>query len=424
MNLHRLVRSSAWLFMDRFFRIGVGFLVGVIIARHYGPAAYGQLAYVVATASLLGSFANVGLDEIAPRDLAAQDRGVTSLDVQKTAIILRLCAETIAYSLLLAFMAATQGFTTVFWLSAIYGGYFLLQSTDILEYRLRVDGEYGPIAKLRSSASLLSAGAKLAAVYYDLPLNYIAMAMLTEYALATAWYARLAHRRHWWSDARFNIGYAKNVLSRSGFLILTGFLAALQVRIDSLMIEHILGWEPLGQYSAALKIMELFDTGAIVLSIVLVPEFARKTGTQLTTLARRAYLAGLLIYLLSIPVMFLVWQLFPLVYGPSYQAGQAIMPYLFIRPLFILMGFLRTGLAVAEGRYAALPLYALCGCMLSALLGWIWIPLHGLTGAAIASMASLMVSNLAVDLLLYRRHLRWIVTCPMEIPGLLKRCRP
>lgn len=100
------------------------------------------------------------------------------------------------------------------------------------------------------------------------------------------------------------------------------------------------------------------------------------------------------------------------------------MPYLFIRPLFILMGFLRTGLAVAEGRYAALPLYALCGCMLSALLGWIWIPLHGLTGAAIASMASLLVSNLAVDLLLYRRHLRWIVTCPMEIPGLLKRCRP
>jgi hypothetical protein len=39
-------------------------------------------------------------------------------------------------------------------------------------------------------------------------------------------------------------------------------------------------------------------------------------------------------------------------------------------------------------------------------------------------MASLLVSNLAVDLLLYRRHLRWIVTCPMEIPGLIKRCKP
>lgn len=424
MKLHRLVRSSAWLFMDRFFRIGVGFLVGVVIARHYGPAAYGQLAYVVATASLLGSFANVGLDEIAPRDLAAQDLGVASPDVQKTAIILRLCAETIAYTLLLAFMAATQGFTMVFWLSAIYGGYFLLQSTDILEYRLRVDGEYGPIAKLRSSASLISAGAKLAAVYYDLPLTWIAVAMLVEYALATAWYARLARRRAWWSDARFNIGYAKNVLSRSGFLIITGFLAALQLRIDSLMIEHILGWEPLGQYSAALKIMELFDTGAIVLSIVLVPEFARKTGTQLTMLARRAYLSGLLIYLLSIPVMFLVWQLFPLVYGPFYTEGQAIMPYLFIRPLFILMGFLRTGLAVAEGRYAALPIYALSGCLLSGILGWLLIPLHGLTGAAIASMASLLLSNMAVDLLIYRRHLAWILTCPMEIPGLLRGVRP
>jgi O-antigen/teichoic acid export membrane protein len=74
------------------------------------------------------------------------------------------------------------------------------------------------------------------------------------------------------------------------------------------------------------------------------------------------------------------------------------------------MGFFRTGLAVAEGRYAALPLYALCGCLLSAALGWIMIPHYGLTGAALASMASLLISNLAMDLLLYRRHLVWILT--------------
>ena len=424
MKLPPLVRSSAWLFMDRFFRIGVGFLVGVIIARHYGPADYGQLAYVVATAGLLTSFANVGLDEIAPRDLAAKDRAVSSLDLQKTAILLRLFAETLAYLLLIGFMAITQGLSMVFWLSAIYGGYFLLQSTDILEYRLRVDGEYGQIARLRSSASLASACLKLAAVYYGLPLTWIASAMLLEYAFATAWYAQLAHRLNWWSDARFNIRYARNVLRRSGFLIITGFMAALQVRIDSLMIEHFMGWESLGQYSAALKVMELFDTGAIVLSIVLVPEFAKKTGHQLTALARRAYLAGLLLYLASVPAMFLVWKLFPLVYGQSYSEGQAIMPFLFIRPLFILMGFLRTGLAVAEGRYAALPLYALCGCLFSATLGWIMIPHYGLTGAALASTASLLISNLAMDLLLYRRHLGWILTCPLEIPNLLKRISP
>ncbi len=423
MKMPHLIRSSAWLFMDRCFRIGVGFLVGVVIARHYGPAAYGQLAYVVAMASLLGSLANVGLDEIAPRDLAAKDRGVSLPDLQKTAIVLRLFAEALAYVLLLGFMLATQGFTLVFWLSAIYGGYFLLQSTDILEYRLRVDGEYGAIARLRSSASLLSSLAKLTAIYCDLPLIWIAVAMVIEYALATAWYIRMLHRRNWWSDARFNIGYAQNVLRRSGFLIVTGFLAALQVRVDSVMIEHFLGWESLGQYSAALKIMELFDTGAIVLSIVLVPEFARKTGAELTPLARRAYLAGISLYLISIPVMFLVWYLFPHVYGQSYSQGQAVMPYLFIRPLFILMGFLRTGLAVAEGRYTALPFYALCGCILSATLGWPLIPEYGLRGAAMASMASLLISNIAMDLLLYRRHLGWILTCPLEIGGLLQRAR-
>lgn len=424
MTLRRLVRSSVWLFMDRFFRLGIGFLIGVAIARHYGPSAYGQLSYVVATAGLLTSFANVGLDEIAPRDLAAKDRGVSLVDVQKTAIILRLLAEALAYALLLGFMAVSQGISAVFWLSAVYGTYFLLQATDILEYRLRVDGEYGAIAKLRSTASLLSGFAKLAALYYELSLIWIAAAMVLEYALATAWYGRLMHQRRWWSIARVNPAYARDVLRRSGFLIATGFMGALQIRIDNLMIEHFLGWESLGHYAAAIKLMELFDTGAIVLSIVLVPEFAKKPAAELRFLARRAYLAGFMLYLVSLPVMFMVWMFFPQVYGQSYGAGQQIMPYLFIRPVFILMGFLRTGLAVAEGHYNILPLYTVCGCLLSGTLGWLMIPAYGLSGAAIASMAGLMISNIAVDLLLYRQHLSWVLTCPMEFRGLIRRINP
>lgn len=421
MTNRRLVRSSVWLFMDRFFRLAIGFLVGVAIARHYGPSAYGQLSYVVATAGILTSLANVGLDEIAPRDLAAKDRAACSADIQKTAILLRLLAEMLAYALLIGFMAITQGISAVFWISAVYGTYFLLQATDIVEYRLRVDGEFGAIAKLRSGASLLSGLSKLAVVYFDLPLIWIAAAMIFEYVLATAWYVRLAQERNWWSISRFDLGYARDVLLRSGFLIMTGLMGALQVRIDSLMVEHYLGWESVGHYAAAIKLMELFDTGAIVLSIVLVPEFAKKPVTQLPSLARQAYLAGLLLYLLSLPVMLVVWILFPQVYGPSYGAGQEIMPYLFIRPVFILMGFLRTGLAVAEGRYTALPLYSLSGCLFSAILGWLLIPAYGLTGAAIASMASLLISNLTMDLFFYRQHLGWILTCPMEIKSLARQ---
>ena len=146
---------------------------------------------------------------------------------------------------------------------------------------------------------------------------------------------------------RFSWNYARDLLRRSSFLIIAGTFSLLQGRVDSLLIEHYLDFEALGQYAAALKLMELFDTGAIVLSIVLVPEFARASGKALESLARRAYLAGGSLYLLSIPFIYGVAWLFPFIYGSSYTEGESLIPYLVLRPLLVMMGFFMAGHAVA-----------------------------------------------------------------------------
>ena len=104
MQAKRILRSSSWLFLDRFFRMAVGFLVGVVIARHYGPVANGELAYVVATAAILGSLGSLGLDEIGPRDFAAGDLKISRADIERTAVILRLLSGGVAYFVFLAFI--------------------------------------------------------------------------------------------------------------------------------------------------------------------------------------------------------------------------------------------------------------------------------------------------------------------------------
>ena len=420
MQAKRILRSSSWLFLDRFFRMAVGFLVGVVIARHYGPAANGELAYVVATAAILGSLGSLGLDEIGPRDFAAGDLGVPKADIERTAVILRLLSGGLAYLIFLAFIFFKEGSSPILLLAILYGLYLPIQATDVVEYRLRAEGRFGMIAGIRSVASLVSGGLKLGAVFLGFPLIAIAGAMGFEYVMGTTAYLFLRRRKDPEGVGRFSWNYARDLLRRSSFLIIAGTFSLLQGRVDSLLIEHFLDLEALGQYAAALKLMELFDTGAIVLSIVLVPEFARASGKALETLARRAYLAGGCLYLLSIPLIYFVAWLFPFIYGSSYTEGESLIPYLVLRPLLVMMGFFRAGLAVAEGKQSLLPLYPLVGSLATWFLASYFIPEVGLRGAALSSIGGLLFSNLIVDLLVYRRHLVWMLSAAIEVRPLLK----
>lgn len=415
MQAKRILRSSSWLFLDRFFRMAVGFLVGVVIARHYGPAANGELAYVVATAAILGSLGSLGLDEIGPRDFAAQDLTISRTDIERTAVLLRLLSGGVAYLLFLLFIFLKDGSSPIFLLAILYGLYLPLQATDVMEYRCRAEGRFGVIAGIRSFASLVSGGLKLVAVFGGFPLSAIAGAMGFEYLLGTTAYLFFGRRKEPQGAGRFSWHYARDLLRRCSFLMIAGTFSLLQGRVDSLLIEHYLDLEALGQYAAALKLMELFDTGAIVLSIVLVPEFARASGKRLETLARRAYLAGGALYLLSIPLIYGIAWLFPLIYGPSYTEGASLIPYLVLRPLLVMMGFFRAGLAVAEGKQNVLPLYPLVGSLVTSLLAFYFIPEMELKGAAIASIGGLLCSNFIVDLLVYRRHLVWMLSAVLEV---------
>ena len=65
----RIIQSSFFLLADRGFRLVISFVLGVLIARFYGPEEFGQLNYVLATASVFGSLSSLGLDDIVPRDI-------------------------------------------------------------------------------------------------------------------------------------------------------------------------------------------------------------------------------------------------------------------------------------------------------------------------------------------------------------------
>lgn len=413
----RIIQSSFFLLADRGFRLIISFVLGVLIARFYGPVEFGQLNYVLATASIFGSLSSLGLDDIVPRDMAVLNQeGFSRDDIEKTAFILRLFGGTAAYMLVLGLMFYESGASRLFLIACLLALYLPIQAGDIYEYRLRVEDEFSKIALSRSVAAFLANVLKALALMFSLPISYIAMAMISEFALTTTFFKLFLKKKGFLSGS-FRFEYARSLLLRSWKIIFAGLLIALQARVEYFLIEKFLGWQDVGQYSAALKIFEVIDVVCVILVTVLMPKLASMINSENDmTYRRRAYLIGLSIYCLLIPAMIFLTLVFPYLYGAQYAAAAAVLPWLFLRPLFGMLGSVRNMFIVLEGNYWYPALTSLCSLIVSMIAGYSLIPSYGLFGAVTSSMLGLFTLTVLTDLMFYRKNSFAIFTCLYELP--------
>lgn len=420
-TVERMASASGWLIFDRSLRMGLGFVVSILVARHYGPTQWGILSYVLASATLFGSIATAGSEDLILRDLSKTNSEQDIADIQKTVFILRLIFGGIAYAAFLILVAATQGFGLPLYVALAYGIIFVFQASEIWEYRLRIEHRIFVMAKTHILSSLLSNGLKILTLLLGWPLICIATAMSSESATNLGLLARY-RARHWarWAG-QFNQVYAKKLLKASLLVMLSGFLIAGQTRCEYYLIDHFMDLEAVGVYAVAFKSMELFDVLVVVFTMTLVPELAKRHTIELPILASRTYLLGFIFFLVMLVPIALIYGLFPWLYGEKYLAAQALIPWLALRPLFIILGSIRTIFLVMEGRLRYVPICAFVGLCFSISLGWFLIPAWGLTGAVISGLISLLISNLVMDLFFQRQNINRMLAAYRQWPYALHR---
>lgn len=432
LSFRRIAGGTAWLFADRLFRMLLGFGVSIVLARHFGPVGFGQINFVVAMAALFYGVSSLGFDDLLPRDMADPGQALPLASVWKTALALRVLAGGLAYLLLLLLLVVegshagdTAGRPLLFFLALIYGLHYPLQAADVCEQLLRVSRHYTEIVRIRSLAAFLSALLKLGVVAGNSSLPVLAVAMLLEHVLVALFYVWLSRRDAQFGGGHFEPAYARFLLQRSWKIIFAGLLAMLQVRMEYFLVEKFLGWNEVGQYSVALKIVELFDFATAIIASVLLPEVVRQqreANSQQQTM-RRIYLAAIAFYFLLLPFMLLALILFPVAYGAAYAPAALILPFLMLRPLLVMLGATRTIALMAEQRFWLPPLASLLGLLTATLAGGVLIPEYGLMGAVGMALSGLLVSNVLVDMLFYRKNFFCLLTCPLEIPAVWQWCR-
>ncbi len=177
-----VLSNIGWLAGDRIFRMGVGLVVIVWIARYLGPEQFGLLSYATAFVSLFSFLSSLGLDSLIVRELV--NKQIETADAMGTAFGLKM-AGGLAALLLSVSMAIVmdRGEIQTVTLVAISAIGSVFQATDVLDYYFQARAQTRYITIARGFAFQTLSVSKLVFIVAGAPLVAFALAGVGEIVL-------------------------------------------------------------------------------------------------------------------------------------------------------------------------------------------------------------------------------------------------
>ncbi len=373
-----------WLLLEKLFRMAVGFTVGVYVARKLGPDNFGILNYAISFAAIFSILVNLGLDQILIRELIKRPRRRNA--VMGTAFVL----QATGFCLMMISVAVGVYFTnsdlnTKMIVLVISGGYlFQIFQTIDLYFQAEVLSKYVAISQIItwSVISLL----RVLCAYWEVPLIYFAWLeagnmILTSVCYVTFYFLKRGSLFNW----QFQTHLAVFLLKNSWPLMITGMAYIICIRIDQVLLKLLADNNAVGNYSVAVRLVELFYFIPMVIKISFFPAIinAKKISpAHYMYRIQQFYIlmvwTGIVISLgFGLSGKFIIHIL----YGAKYAAAGDIIHLYAWLVFFVCIGIAASCWAISEN----LTIYILCCNLgLAAInftLVYIFIPLMGIKGA-------------------------------------------
>ena len=392
------VREAAggafWLAADRAFRLGLGFVVSVLVARHLGPARSGLLQSGLALAALLAALVDLGLEGIVRRELVRTPE--RSGELLGTAMILRLVVLVPAVAVfLLLFLSETPGATP--WLAGLLAVTIAMPLALTPETWFLARGIIRKNVIAQNVAITLGALARGACALLGAGLTAFGATAAAETIMLGTGLWLVGRRegltaRRW----RFSGPLARTLLRDAAPLLVTTFAITVYRRVDLVMITRLVGEAATGTYAVAVKLAEtgyilpmiLFNAGFPLLTQAHAEDRARYR----ITLNRFFHLVTWLGLVFGLALTWAAPRIVTLIYGARFDGAAAPLAIYAWTAVLIGQGIVRSQWLLLENLQWHGLWFALSGAVTNVVLNSVLIPRYGTPGAAIACLASLAVS--------------------------------
>lgn len=402
-KLEKIIVNISWLFFDKILRMGIGLFVVMWLARYLGPAEFGLLNFVIALVSIFGVFATLGLKSIVVRDLI--DHAESEKEILGTTFILRLFSGIFVYLLLLSTIFIIKPDDTLSKiLVAIYGASLIFKSVEVIAFWFESQVTYKYVVWVENITFMMLSLVKVIMIWLEADLVQFAWVMLLESVIVALAllivYSKVASSpKHW----KVTITKARSLLKDSWPLIISSAAWVIYTRIDQIMIGEMLDLSAVGQYSVAIKLSDMVNFIPMIIAFSIIP-----TITKLRKKNRVLYLhqfqmtydvvVGLML-MIAIFTTFTSGWIVELLFGPEYKSAAPVLSLHIWSTIFVAMATVSGMFLVNEGLQKITMKRHLIGILINIPLNFLLIPIYGINGAAIASLASLAFSNYFYDAL-------------------------
>jgi O-antigen/teichoic acid export membrane protein len=385
--------------------VAVTFATAVVIARELGPSGRGFYAVAAAVGAIGVQFSNLGL-HLSNTYYVARDR----------ALLPALIGNTLAVVFVACVVAVLTGVGLVFWpkLSPVHGALLILALASVpvgLAY-LFTQGLLLGVNEVRAY-NKIECGSKLlvlalicipALVHLGTVELFFGLTLLS--ALVGFFWALLRLRRVSTEPLELSLAVFRQSISTgiNAYLIL--FFGFLVLRIDLLMVKHMLGVTEAGYYSISQILAENTMMFPVVLGSLLFPKLSALKGREeKLQLANKAVLATAALMLPVVVIGALAAEpIISIAFGRSFL--PAVAPFVWLMPGTYFLGIetVMVQLLNSEGFPSVIVVAWIVDTIINVGLNLWAIPRYGITGASIVSSACYFVMFLIVLAVVWKRN--------------------
>lgn len=395
----KIFKNSSWLVSDKLITMLIGAFVTAIIARYFGPELFGQFNYALSFVALFTAFSTLGLETLTVKAIVEEeyDEGT----ILCTSFFLRIFGGVVLTILATCIIQILEpSDTEIHVLVLIMSLTMVFKAFEVIEYWIQAYQKAKISSLIRIGTYIFSALLKVILVIFRGDLIFYALiytfdALFVGLALWLAYFKMREKRIKW----KLNIKYSLNILSRSWYIILSGLMITLYMRIDQLMLGSIMDDKSeLGVFSAATQIagMWYFVPMALITSFkpiiirkkkLLEADYMSTIQSQYTIVAWTGIFFGIFISIFSDLIV-------KVLFGPSFLDASAILSISIWAGTFAMLGSARSTWLITEGLQRYTLIYTALGLVVNVTLNLFLIPSMGAIGAAIATLCSQFAANI------------------------------
>lgn len=396
-SVKKIAKNTGFLFLGRIFTKIISLFSVIFIVRYLGEIGYGKYAFAFAFISFFTILAELGVHSILVREVSRSS--IRAPQLVGNAIIISTVFSTAAFLLAIAsigFLGYPEETINVVKIASLGLLFGILSPLGVI-YETELKMKYSVFFGLASRIFLLIS--ILFITGYDWGLNWLVLVTVLSdgihYLLMALYSKKLLT-----PCFKFDTATCRFLLKESLPLAFASVFLIIYFRIDVVMLSLMKGDADVGVYSSAYRITESFIFLPSTLMVSIFPLLSKyhsgilgNKGTLLYTYLKSFKILFTTALCLALGISFFSKEIISLLYGNQVQGASVTLQILIWATSIIFVNYSFGQFLVSINKQKITTISTAICAIFNILLNFIMIPHWGYNGAAIATVATELLSS-------------------------------